>query len=142
MHSLTVKPQHERKFSATQPDGALCDRIEHRLNIGRGVGNHAQHFRRCSLLFQRLSQIVCALAGVIEQPGVLDSDDGLVSEALEERYLLLSERSQLLAIDAAAASQVACLEHRHKKEGAGASELVECFAGPLGNVPNMDNLSS
>ena len=40
-----------------------------------------QHFRRRRLLLQRLSQIVSALAQFVEQPRVLDGDDGLGGEA-------------------------------------------------------------
>ena len=35
----------------------------------------------------------------MEQPGILDGDDGLPGEALDQRNLLVGERPDLLAVD-------------------------------------------
>ena len=45
------------------------------------------------------SQIVGALAQLVEQPRVLDGDDGLRGEVLHQLDLLVGERADLLAID-------------------------------------------
>ena len=47
-----------------------------------------QHFARRGLLLQRLGEIVGALAQFVEQPRVLDGDDGLRGEVLHQFDLL------------------------------------------------------
>jgi hypothetical protein len=44
------------------------------------------------LLLQRLAQIGRALAQLVEQPRVLDGDDGLVGESLKQRNLLIRKQ--------------------------------------------------
>ncbi len=44
-----------------------------------------KNLRRRRLLLQRLGQIVGALAQLVEQPRVLDGDDGLGGEVLNTR---------------------------------------------------------
>jgi len=51
-----------------------------------------QHLRRRGLLLQCLGKIVRALAQFIEQPRVLNGDDGLGSKGPEKRNLFLCER--------------------------------------------------
>ena len=58
-----------------------------------------QHLRGRGLLLQRLAQIVGALAQLVEQPRVLDGDDGLGGEVLYQLDLLVGERPHLLAVD-------------------------------------------
>jgi hypothetical protein len=48
------------------------------------------------LLLQRLAQIGRALAQLVEQPRVLDGDDGLTGEARNQLNLLFGKRSNLL----------------------------------------------
>ena len=65
------------------------------LQVGRRRGDDPQHLGRGGLLLQRLGDLAVALLklGVallqlLEQPGVLDGDDGLVRERLQQRDLL------------------------------------------------------
>ena len=51
-------------------------------------------------------EIVGALAQLVEQPRVLDGDDGLRGEVLHQLDLLVGERPHLLAIDDDSADQV------------------------------------
>ena len=51
------------------------------------------------MLFQRLAEIVGALAQLVEQPRVFDGDDGLSGEALNEFNLSVGEGTNLLTID-------------------------------------------
>ena len=60
----------------------LQHRLEHRLQFARRAGDDLQHLRGRGLLLQRLGQIVGALAQLVEQPRVLDGDDGLGGEVL------------------------------------------------------------
>src|SRR6516225_4509475 len=45
------------------------------------------------------SQIIRALPQLVEQPGILNGDDGLGGEILHQRNLLIGERPNLLAVD-------------------------------------------
>ena len=81
------------------------------------------------LLLQRFAEIVGALAQLVEQPRVLDGDDGLGGEVLHQLDLLVGERPDLLAIDDDSADQLVVLEHRHAQERARAAELGRCAPG-------------
>ena len=52
------------------------------------------------------SQIVGALAQLVEQPRVLDRDHGLGGEVLHQLDLLVGERPHLLAVDGDRADQL------------------------------------
>src|SRR5262245_8098352 len=68
--------------------GNLRNHVQHRLNVSRRTGNDSQDFTRCSLLLQRLLKL-------LEQPGILDGDHGLVSEGFEKLDLRRCERTHL-----------------------------------------------
>ena len=55
-----------------------------------------KHLGGRRLLLQRLLQLACARLLLLEQPRVLDGDDGLVGEGLEQLDLLLGERLHAL----------------------------------------------
>ena len=60
--------------------------LQHGLNTGSSSPGELemtlQHLRGRGLLLQRLGEIVGALAQLVEQPRVLDGDDGLRGEVL------------------------------------------------------------
>jgi hypothetical protein len=58
-----------------------------------------QHLRGRRLLLESFAQIVSALAQLIEQPRVLDGDDGLGGEILDQLDLCFGERTNLLTVD-------------------------------------------
>ena len=73
----------------------LDDRLEHTASDRSARGDDPQDLGRGGLLLQRLGDLAVALLklGVallqlLEQPGVLDGDDGLVGERLQQRDLL------------------------------------------------------
>ena len=68
--------------------GVLQHGIEHRLKFARRAGDDLQHLAGGSLLLQRLAEIVGALAQFVEQPRVLDGDDGLGGEVLTSSICL------------------------------------------------------
>jgi len=99
IHDLAIKPNHERKLTAAQPDSTLCYRIKDRLHVCRRAGNNSQHFGSRRLLLQRLPQLV-------KQPRILDGDDGVGREVLHQRNLLVRERPDLIAFNAENADQL------------------------------------
>ena len=86
-----------------------------------------QHLGGRGLLLQRLGEIVGALAQLVEQPRVLDGDDGLRGEVLHQLDLLVGERADLLAVDGDGADQLVVLEHRHDNDASGAAELDQAM---------------
>ena len=81
--------------------------------LARRAGDDLQHLGGRGLLLQRFGEIVGALAQLVEQPRVLDGDDGLGGEVLHQLDLLVGERAHLLAVDDDGADQFVVLEHRH-----------------------------
>ena len=104
--SLAIDGRHIR---LAQPRRRLDQRIEHRLQIEGRAADDLEHVGGGGLLLQRFAQLV-------EQPGVLDRDDGLRGEILDQLDLLVGERPDLLAIDDDRADQLVVLEHRHRDE--------------------------
>ena len=73
---ITLAKQHRTKSSLANASRVLQHSVEYRCKVTGRAADNAQHFRRRRLLFQRLPQLV-------EQPGVLDGDDGLSSEVFK-----------------------------------------------------------
>src|SRR5512132_1646663 len=101
--------------------------IEDGLQLAGRSGNDLQHFRGRRLLLQRLGEIVRALAQLVEQPRVLDGDDGLRSEVLEKLDLLVVERSDLLAVDVDRPDEPVLLEHRYVNQRSSARQFGEPY---------------
>ena len=86
------------------------------ISTGRTADN-LKYLRRRSLLLQRLGEVGGALAQFVEQPRVLDGDDGLGSEVLDELDLLVGKGANFLAVDGYCRRSIRLLfEHRDKKE--------------------------
>ena len=64
-------------------------------------------------------------AQLIEQPRVLDGDDGLGGEVLDQLDLLVGEWPHLLTVDADRADQLAVFEHRHGHKSARTRDFDE-----------------
>ena len=64
-------------------DCILQHRVKNRLQFAGRLADDAQHFRGRRLLLQRFAQIVGAPPQLVEQPRVLDGDDGLGGEVRE-----------------------------------------------------------
>ncbi len=92
----------ERIEDCPQIEGRAADDLEH---VGGG-----------GLLLQRLAQLV-------EQPGVLDGDDGLVGEIGEQRDLFVREGTNFLTINRDCPNQLIILEHRHNHVGPNATKF-------------------
>ena len=95
---------------------ALHDGVEHRLGIGGRVADDVQNLGSRRLLLQRLGQIVGALAQLVEQPRVFDRDRGLIGERLEQRDVLVLERTHLGAADQDRAQCATFADQRHGED--------------------------
>ena len=78
-----------------KPGCVLDERIENRLKIKRRTADDFQNFAGRRLLVQRFGEIAVAFLQFLEQPHVLDGDDGLVGEGLKQRHLLFGKRLDL-----------------------------------------------
>lgn len=84
-----------------------------------------------------------ALAQFIEQPGILDGDDGLCGKVLNYCNLFVSKRTHFLAKNGNASDQIVFFEHRNSKQSASASKVRETPTRLLWrrrDVGNMNNL--
>ena len=68
------------ELCAAEPSCVRQHGIEDGLQFSRRTTDDAEHLRGRRLLLQCFSQIVGALAQLVEQAGVLDGDDGLAGE--------------------------------------------------------------
>ena len=95
---LTIPPVDVPKGGVAKPNGFLKHGGKYRLKIAGGATDNLEHLRRGSLLLQRLREVGCAFGEVgsaltefVEQPRVLNGDDGLGSEILYQCDLFVAE---------------------------------------------------
>ena len=80
---IAVVSQSRMPKLASQDAGCVLEHgVEHRLQLAGRAGDDLQHLAGRGLLLQRFGEIVGALAQLVEQPRVLDGDDGLGGEVL------------------------------------------------------------
>src|SRR5262249_42546197 len=91
---VLIESQHH-VVNPANPCRALDDGIKDRLHVRRRTADDAEHLSRCGLMLQSLAKFCVALLDFLEQPHVLDGDDGLVDERFEKSDLLVGERANL-----------------------------------------------
>ena len=77
-----------RIVCVAQPRRIFRHHIQHRLDVRRRAGDHAQNLTRRRLLLQRLLEF-------LEQPDVLDGDHGLIGEGFKQLDLRRGEGTHL-----------------------------------------------
>ena len=75
------------------------DGIEERMRVHPARTISAQHIGRCGPLLKRFGELLRPLPEFVEQPRVLDGDDGLGCEVLDQLDLLVGERANFLTED-------------------------------------------
>jgi hypothetical protein len=83
---------HNSELCLTDTHCVLKHRIEHWLQLTGRTADHFQNVGSRCLLLQRFTQVVSALAQLVKQPRILDSDDGLRSKRFKKLALLFGER--------------------------------------------------
>src|SRR5262249_52448155 len=106
---IAVAARDVGHFRRAKPRRRFSKSVEHSLEVESRTANQLENIRGRGLLLQRLPQF-------IEQPGVLDGDDGLISEILHQRDLFVGERTYLLPVDANDTDQRIVLERGHGDE--------------------------
>src|SRR5262245_49053017 len=103
--------------------GILKDSVEDRFEVARRGTNNPEYIGGGRLLLKRFAQFV-------EQPRVLDSDDGLGSEVLHQLNLLVGERPHLLAHNVDHANEFVISQHwyaERSSESAKFNGIYECW---------------
>src|SRR5262245_5045219 len=131
-HASSLAQPEIAEFSAADTHRIFQHSFKYRLQFARRLANDLQHFGGCSLLLQRFAEIVGALSQLVEQPRVLDGDDGLSSEVLDQLDLLVGEGADLLSVDSDSADQFVVLEHRNGQYCPGTGELDDLRKGVAG----------
>src|SRR5262252_2058831 len=145
---LTVLEQHQiAEFGLAERDCLLQHGLEYRFQLARRARDDAEDLGGRRLLLQRLAQIIGALPQLVEQPRVLDGDDGLRGEIRHEPNLLVAEGRRLLTKDIDRTDQLVLPQHWHGYEGSCAAKLEpgirRAFALDVGllcgKVENVDH---
>ena len=114
---VAVGQVHRRDRRVAQAGGALRDRLEHRLHVGRRARDHAQDFADRRLLLERFLRFV-------EQAHVLDRDRRLVGEGLHQRDLLVGESRRLRAPEDDRADRTVFAHQRDRQDCAEPEPLL------------------
>src|SRR5262249_26211828 len=114
-----------------KPSGRLRQRVQHRRKIEGRSRNDLENVRGRRLLLQRFSEVTRALTQFIEQPRILDGDDGLGGEILYQRNLFVGKGTNFLTIDRNGTDQLIIFEHWHHEKGASAARVSD---GPTGRI--------
>src|SRR5262245_46105145 len=80
LQKFAVVEPDNAEYSLAQARGALNNRIEHWLSIGRRPTDDAKHLARRGLMFESLGKLARAHLHLVEQPHVLDGDHRLIGE--------------------------------------------------------------
>ena len=110
-------PEHRCLVGAAKARHRLHQRVENRLEIDGRTADDLEHVGGRGLLLKRLAQIVGARLNLIEQPHVLDGDDGLVGEGLQQRDLTISEWPHLEPINENYSQHLVRFEHGNREYG-------------------------
>src|SRR5262249_57999613 len=105
------------EFGLAEPRRVRQHRPEHRLQLTRRTADDLKNLGGRSLLRQRLAQIICTLPQLVEEPRVLDGDDGLRGEVLDKLDLLVGEGLDFLTEHIDRANQPTGLDHRNGQYG-------------------------
>src|SRR5207237_3374933 len=125
---IRLTPEDHGLIGNAQPSRSLDYRVEHRLQVESRAADDLQHITRRGLIFERLLEIARALTQFIQEPRVFHCDDRLGCEVLQERDLLVGERSHFLTIDHKVAKQDFIFAQCYSKQGAanaGVSQFAE-----------------
>src|SRR5215510_12440592 len=91
MDETTVEPEQSGELCLTQSGRGGSDGLEGRLDVRRGTGNDPQDLAGRRLFVQRLGQVLVTRLQFLEEPNVLDGNDGLVGEGFEKLDLTRGE---------------------------------------------------
>src|SRR5215467_9575112 len=106
--TFSVEAPDDAVLRPAESDRVLDQRFENRLEVERGAANDLEQIAGRRLLLQGLTELLITRLQLLEQAHVLDGDDRLIGEGLEERDLVVAERSNFEAADPDSGDRVAC----------------------------------
>src|SRR5262249_40825667 len=117
MDELAIERHNPAEGRPAESHRAICNRVEHRLEVGGGTCDHPQDFtcRR---------QVAITGIHLREQPDVLDRDHRLVGEGRHELDLFVSEGPYLTPLQSENSEKDTLPEHRDSQEGPEAGESM------------------
>src|SRR5215471_11563682 len=80
LQKFAVLEPHNAEYGLAQARGALNNRIEHRLSIGRRAADDVKHLARRGLMFKRFAELARARLHLLEESHILDRNHRLVSK--------------------------------------------------------------
>jgi hypothetical protein len=98
-HNVPIAKPQNYIIDPANPRRAFHDRVEDRLHVRGRATDDTEHLGCCRLMLQGLAQFCVALLDLLEQPHVLDGNHSLVGEGLEQRDLLVRERTDFRPTD-------------------------------------------
>src|SRR5262249_41891254 len=119
---FTFSEHQHPKFRLADSRGVFQYRFKHWVEVASRRADNLQHFRSRGLLVQRFAQVIGALAQLVEQPRVLDGDDGLRSEVSDQFNLLVGEWAHFLTVDDYRADRFIGFKHGNAEHGPCAGE--------------------
>ncbi len=135
------RPFHAKHLGvvcAAQASGIRGNRVKHRLGVGRRGRDHTQDLARRRLLLEGFRERTVASFELLEQPHVLNRDDGLGGEGFNKLDLLFPKRLDLAPPEADRANGDALPQQRHRQHGPErrlpGSDAVLCVAPNIVDV--------
>ena len=125
-----------------QPEQALAgfqDRLEHGRGVGDGAADDFQHIGRGRLERERLFEVSRPRLHLLEQPRILDGDDGLIGECLDEFDLSRRVGARFRPREHDDPDQIVAALHRHAERSVGlhASAHTDKNFGILAHVRDV-----
>src|SRR6516164_739628 len=85
--SISLTKEQVAELSLAEPHGICQNGVKHGLQIAGRARDDLQHLRSCDLLLQRFLKLAFTRLLGLEQPSILDSDDGLIGKGLNKSNL-------------------------------------------------------
>src|SRR5262245_44967219 len=132
--------QQVAEAGLTDANSVLKHSLEHWPQFTWRIADDLEHVGGGGLLLQRLAQLV-------QQPRVLDGDDGLLGEIADQLNLLIGERSYLLTETAECANQLTFFEHWYANRCPLSAQFNRCHTIRIpfeigGVAPNIGTMGS
>ena len=109
--------EYRASIGAREMDGTVDNGLQHHLQIERRA-YRSPDFAQSLKLLHRAGKLARAHLNFVEQPGVLDGDDGLVGEGLQQLDLRVAEWAGSLAHHMNRADGDAFAQHRRDRHSA------------------------
>src|SRR5262245_3719251 len=122
--SVTHASTYVTHIRNAQASRGLRDGIKHGLKIELGSADRAEHLADRSLIFQRFRKFPRARLYLLEQPRVLNGDDGLVSKGHDQLDLLVRKRPYSVSCDRDHTNWISITQQGNSEDGPKTEHLL------------------